>query len=130
LDLANELYGWPRALAAVRSEATAAWTPGAARGDVAVVGPHWVICAQLEAALHGELPVGCATPVEDDFDRWWPRARWHNADAIVWVTDTRFGPPPQLSAYQTARTSHVRILRGGRVVRTFTIALLTRRAQG
>jgi hypothetical protein len=130
LDLANELYGWPRALAAVRSEATAAWTPGAARGDIAVVGPHWIICAQLEAALRGELPVGCATPLADDFDGWWPRARWRNADAIVWVTDTRFGPPPQLPAYQTARTSHVRILRGGRIVRTFTIALLTRRAEG
>jgi hypothetical protein len=130
LDLASELYGWPRVLSAVRSEALSVWTPSARRGEVAVVGPHWVICAQLEAGLRGEIPVGCDTPIVDDFDRWWPRALWRNAEAIVWVTDARFGPPPQLAAFSTQRTSHVRILRGGRVVRTFTVALLTRRAQG
>jgi hypothetical protein len=114
----------------VRSEALSVWTPSARRGEVAVVGPHWVICAQLEAGLRGEIPVGCDTPIGDDFDRWWPRSLWRSADAIVWVTDTRFGPPPQLAFYSTTRTSHVRILRGGRVVRTFTVTLLTRRAEG
>jgi hypothetical protein len=130
LDLASELYGWPRVLSAVRSEALSVWTPAARRGDVAVIGPHWVICAQLEAGLRGEIPVGCDTLIADDFDRWWPRSLWRSAEAIVWVTDTRFGPPPHLAAYSTTRTSHVRILRGGRVVRTFTVALMTRRAEG
>lgn len=130
LDLANELFGWRDVVRAVRSQAAAEWTPGSTRGDVAVVGPHWVICAQLEAALRGDLPVGCDTPVRDDFDAWWPRSRWRTADAIVWVSDTRFGPPPELPAYATERTSELRILRAGRVVRVFTIATMTRRARG
>ncbi len=129
LDIANELYGWPQAVRAVRDEAIASSTPASARGDVAVVGPHWVVCAQLDSALRGEFPVGCDTPVGDDFDDWWPRARWRDADTIVWVTDTRFGPPPSLATYTLARVRHVIIQRGGRLARTFTIAVLTHRAQ-
>jgi hypothetical protein len=130
LDLANELVGWPEAVRAVRQEALAAWTPGSERGDVAVVGPHWVICAQLDAALRGELPVGCDTPVRDDFDDWWPRARWREADVIVWVTDARFGPPPEMPTHALVRVQRVTIQRGGRVARVFTVAVLSRRAQG
>jgi hypothetical protein len=129
VDLANELYGWPEVVRAVRAEAASAWAPGSVRGDVAVVGPHWVVCAQLEAALRGEIAVGCDTPIRDDFDLWWPRALWKKADAIIWVTDARFGPPPALASYATARTSKVRLFRGGRAVRVFTIATMTRRAQ-
>jgi hypothetical protein len=129
LDIANELYGWPQAVRAAREEALASWPPGSARGDVVVVGPHWVVCAQLESALRGEYPVGCDTPIRDDFDDWWPRERWRNADAIVWVTDARFGPPPSLPMYTLARVRHVTMQRGGRVARTFTIAVLTRRGQ-
>jgi hypothetical protein len=129
VDLADELYGWPEVVRAVRAEAAAAWAPGAVRGDVAVVGPHWVVCAQLEAALRGEIAVGCDTPIRDDFDLWWPRPLWKKAEAIIWVTDARFGPPPALAAYMTARTSKVRLFRGGRAVRVFTIATMTRRAQ-
>src|SRR5262249_45489681 len=107
VDLADELYGWPEVVRAVRAEAAAGWAPGAVRGDVAVVGPHWVVCAQLEAALRGEIAVGCDTPIRDDFDNWWPRPLWKKAEAIIWVTDGRFGPPPALAAYMTARTSKV-----------------------
>jgi hypothetical protein len=128
-DIANELYGWPDVIREVRRQAASEWTPATVRGDVVVVGPHWVVCAQLEAALRGELPVGCDTPVRDDFDTWWPRARWGGADSIVWVTDARFGPPPDLPAFATARTTQVRILRAGRVVRVFTVATLTARSQ-
>jgi hypothetical protein len=130
LDISSELYGWPDVVRAVRRQAAAEWTPGSARGDVVVVGPHWVICAQLEAALRGELPVGCDTPVRDDFDTWWPRARWRTADSIVWVSDARFGPPPDLPDYATGRTGELRVMRGGRIVRVFTIATMTRRARG
>jgi hypothetical protein len=129
LDLANELVGWPDAVSAVLKESIAVWTPGSQRGSVAVVGPHWVVCAQLEAALRGELPVGCDTPVRDDFDDWWPRTRWRDADTIIWVTDDRFGPPPSLPSHALLRVQRVAIERGGRVARVFTIAVLSRRAQ-
>jgi hypothetical protein len=127
LDLANELYGWPQAVRAIREEALASSTPGSARGDVSIVGPHWVVCAQIEAALRGDFAVGCDTPVRDDFDDWWPRARWKTADVILWVTDARFGPAPSLPDYALQRLRHVTIQRGGRAVRVFTIAVLARR---
>jgi hypothetical protein len=129
LDLANELRGWPEVVAAVRREARSERTPGSEGDDVVVVGPHWVVCAQLEAALRGELPVGCATRVRDDFDDWLPRARWQKADSIVWVTDLRFGAPPDLPDYAPIRTREVRVERAGRTVRVFTVAVLARRAQ-
>ena len=128
LDLANELYGWPEVVRAVREEASGQWAPGSERGDVVVAGPHWVICAQLDAALRGEVPVGCDTPERDDFDDWWPRWRWRRAEAVIWVTDARFGPPPALPAHAVVRMRDVRIFRGGRLVRVFAVAVLARRA--
>jgi hypothetical protein len=127
LDIANELHGWPLVVRAVREEVFDAQTPLSSRGDVVVVGPHWVICAQIEAALRGDVPVGCDTPVADDFDTWWPRDVWRSADTIVWVTDTRFGPPPRLPSYVPVRSREVRIDRAGRIVRVFTIVTFERR---
>jgi hypothetical protein len=129
IDIANELYGWSEAVRAVREEALSAWTPGGERGNLVVVGPHWVVCAQLEAALRGDLPVGCDTPIRDDFDDWWPRPRWRQSDVIVWVTDARFGPPAALPDHGILREREVRVERGGRIVRVFTIAVLTRSAR-
>ena len=127
LDLANELYGWPEVVRVVREEARVTTaTPGFERGDLAVVGPHWVICAQLDAALQGDLPVGCDTPIRDDFDDWWPRDLWRRANVVVWVTDTRFPVVPALPNLATLRTREVRIERAGRTVRTFTVAVLVR----
>jgi hypothetical protein len=130
LDLANELQGWPEAVDAVREEvAAASEAEGDTEGDgPTVVGPHWVICAQLEAALRDQIRVGCDTPVPDDFDAWWPRARWRSADLLVWVSDARFGPPA-LATHVPLRQREVRIERDGRVVRVFTITLLAHRAQ-
>ena len=128
LDLANELYGWPEVLSVVREEVAAQASPGLE--DVSVVGPHWVICAQLEADLRGDVRVGCDTPIRDDFDDWWPRVRWHKAESIVWVTDDRFGPPPELPLHALFSLRKVRIKRADRVVRTFTIAVFLRRAEG
>lgn len=131
LDLSNELFGWPEVVAAVREEAVA-FTPdepvGAGPENLAVVGPHWVICAQLEAALRDELRVGCNTPILDDFDAWWPRARWRAADVVVWVSDGRFGPPA-LDSHRALRSREVRIERAGRTIRVFTITVLASRAQ-
>ncbi len=128
LDLANELYGWPEVLSVVREEVAAQASPGLE--DVSVVGPHWVICAQLDADLRGDVHVGCDTPIRDDFDGWWPRDRWRRADSIVWVTDDRFGPPPELPLHALFSIRKVRIKRADRVVRSFTIAVFLRRGEG
>jgi hypothetical protein len=130
LDISNELQGWPEVTAAVRQEvADAALAgPDGEKPTLAVVGPHWVVCAQLEAALRDQVPVGCDTPVPDDFDRWWPRPLWRSADLVVWVSDARFGPP-SLPKHASVHEREVRIERAGRPVRLFTITLLARRAQ-
>lgn len=128
LNLANELYGWPEVLRVVREEVAAQASPGLE--DVSVVGPHWVVCAQLDADLRGDVHVGCNTPIPDDFDGWWPRDRWRTADSIVWVTDDRFGPPPSFPRHALQSLRRVRIKRADRVVRTFTISVFTRRAEG
>jgi hypothetical protein len=125
LDLANELYGWPDVVRVVRDEEREMRSmPGYKRGDVAVVGPHWVICAQLDAALEGDVPVGCDTPIRDDFDDWWPRELWRHADVVLWVSDTRFPAAPALPRHATLRTREVPIERSGRVVRVFTVSVL------
>jgi hypothetical protein len=126
LDLTNELYGWPSVLSAVRDEVAAVASPGLE--DVTVVGPNWVVCAQLEADLRGDVHVGCDTPIRDDFDGWWPRERWRTAEAIVWVTDERYGLPPRLPLHALLTLREVRVERAHRVVRIFTIAVYARRA--
>jgi hypothetical protein len=131
-DIANELFGWPRVIDAVREEVTAETTPLTEFGDVAVVGPHWVICAQLEVGLRrrgADVPVGCETPTGDDYAEWWPRRRWTSADSIVWVSDGRFENLPDLAAYRVDRARHIDIWRDGREARRFVILVLTRRAQ-
>jgi hypothetical protein len=122
VDIANELYGWPDVTSAVRAELR--HSPP----DAVVAAPHWVLCAQLEAALHGQAAVGCNTPVEDDFDRWLPRTEWRARDALIWVTDSRFPAPPPGSDRVPLHSTVVRIEREGRIVRTFTIAVYTREA--
>jgi hypothetical protein len=93
-----------------------------------VVGPHWVVCAQLEAAFRGALAVGCDTPVEDDFDAWLPRAHWRAAPVVVWVDDGRF-PPPVLPTHTVLRQRTTHVVRAGRTVRVFTITVLVRLAR-
>jgi dolichyl-phosphate-mannose-protein mannosyltransferase len=126
LDLANELYGWPSVFSAVRNEVAAQWTPGLE--DVAVVGPSWVVCAQLDAEMRGDVHVGCDSPIGDDFDRWWPRDRWHKANSIVWVTDERFGGLPDFPVHALFALRKIRVQRAGRTVRVFTVAVFVRRA--
>ncbi|HQY63192.1 MAG: hypothetical protein IPF92_03660 [Myxococcales bacterium] len=118
-DIANELYGWPRALEAVAEAAEP--------GDV-IVGPHWTICAQLHAGQRN--PVGCATPIRDDFDAWLPRAEWARAPRVLFVTDNRFSVNASdvLPGYMRVQERHISIFRGGRRVRVFAITTLERSA--
>jgi len=130
LDIANELYGWPSAVDGVREQMKLAATPSDPEGrEVVVVGPHWTICAQLHAALPG-IRVGCATPGTDDFDRWLPRDDWRAAADVLWVTDSRFAADgtDELPFHVRASEGHVRVFRGGRVVRVFSLYLYSRRA--
>jgi hypothetical protein len=130
IDIANELYGWPSVLEGVRTHMKLAATPYDPEGrEVAVVGPHWVICAQLHAAMPG-VRVGCATPIPDDFDRWFPRDDWRSASDVLWVTDNRFhgDGAEQLPRHVRSYEGHVRIQRGGRTVRVFTLILYSKQA--
>jgi hypothetical protein len=132
VDIANELQGWPEAVRAVREEAAAIMLPPAGKarsGELSVVGPHWIVCAQLEAALEGQLPVGCDTSIPDDFDSWWPRSRWHQAETILWVSDNRFGPAPPIADFVIQRVREIPFERAGRTVRVFSITVFTRRAR-
>ncbi len=131
LDIANELFGWPRALDAVREivDETRAADPA---GVPAVVGPVYTICAQLHAGLERDIPVGCDDKVRSDFDDWLPRDDWERADTIVFVTDNRL--PVALDARFprrfAARSWTVPIARDGRLIRTFHVAVLLPRALG
>ena len=130
IDIASELYGWPTAINAVKEQLKGAATPFDPEGrEVVVVGPHWTICAQLEAGLPG-MRVGCATPVADDFDRWAPRADWRAAEHVLFVTDNRYPTDgaAQLPGHVQTGRSRVRIMRGGRSARVFELFLYDRRA--
>lgn len=129
VDIASELYGWPTVVKAAREQMALAATPDDPEGsEVVVVGPHWTVCAQLHAAMP-DTRVGCATPIPDDFDRWTPRHEWRGASEVLWVTDNRFATDgtDQLPAHVRVAESRVRILRGGRTARMFSLYLYSRR---
>jgi len=126
VDIANELFGWPQA---TRVAGEMIDESVGAKLDAWVVGPSWMICAQLQAGLPG-ANVGCATDVRSDFDDWAPRARWERADVIVFVTDERMPVDPEtlIPAFHVERSERVTMLRGGRIVRTFRLSYLEKRA--
>ncbi len=128
LDISNELYGWSNVVAGVERIAADEKMPGAE--DIEVVGPHWVICAQLHAALRDRLPVGCAEARRDDFDDWNPRARWETADTLLFVSDNRYSPDlgELFPLHAMIRQTQIPIVRGGRITRLFTVSVLERRA--
>jgi hypothetical protein len=141
VDITNELYGWNDAIHGIEAQ-----SPN--EEDTAIVGPHWVICAQVHAALPFAR-VGCLG--ESDFEDWFPKKTWEHADRIIYVSDARFPedfgaerrspssasaiptentvPTETFAEYNIGAVQHVTSLRGGRVVRTFTITLLERRAR-
>ena len=129
-DISSELYGWPRVTNAIKDQLKSVATPFDPEGrEVVVVGPHWVVCGQLAAAMPTQ-PVGCATPVRDDFDDWLPREKWKKSEHVLFVTDARFpGDGHELLPEHTqSGVSRVRIIRGGRVARTFELTMYEKRA--
>ena len=124
LDITNELYGWPTAVDRVKEVLRE-------RQGTMLVGPHWVICAQLHAGLPADVPVGCAgNPA--DFQDWFPEESWKNAPYILYVRDERF-PAAELSRFPNRtviREDRVRTFRAGLPARTFTLTLLGRDAGG
>ena len=129
IDLSNELYGWPEAADAIRELANVHRREAPGPLDLVIVGPHWVICAQIEARLGRELPVACAGTDAADFAYWNPRSRWEHAALLVYVRDGRF--PMDGEAVFPDR---VRIdgrtqdqYRGGTLARSFTLEVLSAR---
>jgi hypothetical protein len=132
VDIASELYGWPRAIDAIRDLVRTQATPFDPEGrEVVVVGPHWTVCAQIQAAMP-ETHVGCATPIRDDFDDWLPRKVWKSADHVLFVTDNRFATTGAdlLPDHVAVESSRVTVIRGGRLARVFQLVLYDRRATG
>lgn len=132
-DLRAELYGWDelhRALEAARAEVCA--EDGCAEGEPTFVGPHWVICAQVEAGRSARrmapLPVGCGPPIGDDFDRFHPRRSWQKASVVLFVTDDRFTAAPLalLPGHVEHARREVPIVHNGAVLRVFRIVTLKR----
>jgi len=117
-DLSNDLYAWgPGARMLERAVARATLDSG--RLPV-IVGPHWIVCAQIEAALGSRVRVGCNSPRPDDFDRWYPRARWLAEPSVLYVHDSRFelDPEHELPDRSVRSILSVKVRRGGQLVRT------------
>jgi hypothetical protein len=131
VDIANELFGWSKAAQHVTEIAQEADTELGMHLDTWVVGPSWMVCAQLQAAMP-EMHVGCATDERTDFDDWAPRTKWEHADVIVFVTDDRMPVEPEklIPTFHVGRTERITLIRGGRIVRTFRVSFLEKRAAG
>jgi len=128
VDISNELLGWPQATRSIGELIEDADAVAGQHLDTWVVGPSWMVCAQLQANAPLSR-VGCATPGKTDFDDWTSRATWEHADAIVFVTDDRMpiDPATVVPGFHTERTQRVTILRGGHIARTFRLTLLQKR---
>jgi hypothetical protein len=123
-DLTNDLYVWGpgRRLLEDAVDATMAET----HELPVVVGPHWTICAQAQAAVGRRVPVGCNGPTRDDFDGWLPRSRWLAARTVLYLHDDRFAldPAHELPGREVTAVSKLGIRRGGRLIRTLHVARL------
>jgi hypothetical protein len=125
-DLSTELYGWPEALATLEGIVDEVKLEAGGE-DPVVVGPHWVVCAQVEAGAR-HLRVGCATPNRDDFDDWMPREQWRQASTLVVVRDGRFEDDIGVWApgHVAVRDVWLEVRRAGRLLRRFRYTVLHR----
>jgi len=125
-DLINDLYAWKPGAKLV--EANLQRVHDAGIDDVSVVGPHWIVCAQLQAALGRKATIGCETPEGDDFQVLHPRTQWEHNAVLLYVTDDRF-PVDMAKAFPNRAVQGVNrigIRRGGVLVRTIRVVQLGR----
>jgi hypothetical protein len=70
-DLTNDLYAWGPGRQLLLNATRSAMTE-THRLPVVVGAPHWMVCAQAQAAVQNRVAVGCQTPERTDFDDWLP----------------------------------------------------------
>jgi hypothetical protein len=123
-DIANDLHAWGPGRRLVLDAVSRAVSE--TKRIPVLVGPHWIVCAQVQAAVKQHVAVGCNTPIPDDFDRWLPRARWEAAPVVLFVHDSRFElePSKQLPRRRVTSLSKVDVRRHGQVVRSIRITRL------
>ena len=128
-DLVNDLYAWQSGGPFIEEEVTR--VRGGRSDTPTIVGPHWIICAQVQAAIGKTVRVGCETPQGDDFQIISPRSSWEDEPVLLFVTDDRF--PVDLASRFPDRTvsgvSRTSLRRGGVTVRTIRLTALTRAAK-
>ncbi len=129
-DLTNDLFAWQEGNRLVRDALQEARELGPEA--VTVVGPHWVVCAQVQAGVGNGARVGCETDVGDDFQGWHPRSVWEGARTLLYVTDDRFEVDLRKRFPDRAiqSVSRVSVRRGGVVVRTIRVTRLGRMGSG
>lgn len=124
-DLTNDLYAWGPGRQLLEQAVNEVITK---KGRVPrVVGtPHWMVCAQAQAAMGDRLRVGCHSPLPSDFDRWLPPEEWRQAQIVLLVQDSRYPVDPALAfpARRVGSKWSTQIRRGGQVVRTIRISEL------
>jgi hypothetical protein len=129
-DLTNDLFAWKDGNRLVREAVDDVRESGIS--SIAVVGPHWVVCAQVKAGLGSSARVGCETDVGDDFDTFYPRAEWRKAKVLLYVTDDRYDVDPRNRFPDLAvqSVSRVGVRRGGVLIRTIRVTRLGRAGAG
>jgi hypothetical protein len=124
-DLTNDLYAWGPGrqllLNAIRSAMTETH-----RLPVVVGAPHWMVCAQAQAAVQNRVAVGCQTPERTDFDDWLPPLKWQHAAVLLLVEDSRYpvNPTGLFPNRRVVETWQTRVRRAGVVVRTIKVTRL------
>ncbi|OQB18553.1 MAG: hypothetical protein BWY17_00250 [Deltaproteobacteria bacterium ADurb.Bin207] len=126
LDITNDLFAWKTGSTLVQSSLRQVREAGI--DDVVVVGPHWVICAQVQAAIGQTAEVACETPEGDDFQQRLPKSAWERAPVWLYVTDDRFpiDIPTHFPNRSIAGVNRATVRRGGVVVRTIRVIQLQR----
>jgi hypothetical protein len=125
-DLVNDLYAWDSGAKLVDQSLQQIQDMGI--DDVTVVGPHWIVCAQVQAALGRNVQVGCETPEGDDFQQIHPRSAWEHDSVLLYVTDDRFDVDlaERFPNRAVQGVNRVGVRRGGVLVRTIRVVQLGR----
>ncbi len=121
-DPTNDLYAWGPGRPLLESVVKGARERTGQ--EPLVVGPHWAVCAQAEAALGGRITVGCDSAELDDYDFWLPSERWPDSETIILVSDSRFleAAPDTLYGRPVVAVHDAEVKRFGRVVRHVIVA--------